>query len=293
MFYNSIKPDYAQTAPGHIRKARYYYFQTQVDPHAELSVIFGGFEQCASDFEVRRNSYPWYVLEYAVKGFCQLTVNGRPLLLRRGTIAGFTPWDSHHYRCDFQSPMEHHFVVFTGSLAQSLFARSRISEGISLSPQSEEKTESLLNTLLDRGLKGGPHAQSLCACYLKTLLLELAAEAQEEDRRISRAQETYHLCRTCIEENYSRMMLPSEAAQACRINVRYMSRLFKRYHDCTPQEYLMRLKLNKAAILLFSGGQSIQEIARQVGFDDPYHFSRSFKKLYGRSPSQYRKLLGS
>lgn len=35
---------------------------------------------------------------------------------------------------------------------------------------------------------------------------------------------------------------------------------------------------------------SIQQIGLEIGFDDPYHFSRNFKKMHGLSPNNYRKL---
>lgn len=67
-----------------------------------------------------------------------------------------------------------------------------------------------------------------------------------------------------------------------------MSRLFKRFHNRTPQEYIIQLKLNKAAALLLTLDLSVKEVATHVGFEDQYHFSRSFKKLYGQSPKKYR-----
>jgi len=50
----------------------------------------------------------------------------------------------------------------------------------------------------------------------------------------------------------------------------------------------MRLKLNKAASLLLTSSRPVHEVAAQVGFEDPYHFSRNFKKFHGLSPRNYR-----
>jgi transcriptional regulator GlxA family with amidase domain len=69
-----------------------------------------------------------------------------------------------------------------------------------------------------------------------------------------------------------------------------MSSLFKRYSDNSPHEYLTRLKLNKAANMLLTSRLTIKEIAREVGFDDPYHFSRNFKKFHKLSPKYYRNI---
>lgn len=285
-----IKLDYARTVPGHILDARYFYFEQKPLGPVPLAVVFGGHEKCASDFNIHRDSYPWYVLEYPVRGFCQLTVNSRPYLLKPAMIAGLSPTDRHHYKCDFQRPMEHIFIVFTGTEAKSLFDKSLLSELVCFPIKAAEKKWDLIKGVLEKGCEGGLLSQQLCTSYLRTLLLELAAEAEQAGHYLSATEKTYRLCRAYIDENYSRMMLPSEAAEACQINVRYMSRLFKQYHDCTPQEYIMRLKLNQAAILLVSGRQSVQDVAFRVGFEDPYHFSKNFKKRYGTSPLHYRKV---
>jgi transcriptional regulator GlxA family with amidase domain len=50
----------------------------------------------------------------------------------------------------------------------------------------------------------------------------------------------------------------------------------------------MRLKLNLAATLLLTTSRPVHKIAEQVGFEDPYHFSRNFKKFHGFSPRNYR-----
>ncbi len=69
-----------------------------------------------------------------------------------------------------------------------------------------------------------------------------------------------------------------------------MSRLFKQYQNITPWEHIMRLKLNKAATLLLTSDLPVKTIARSIGFEDQYHFSRNFKKFYGYSPQKYRKI---
>jgi len=68
----------------------------------------------------------------------------------------------------------------------------------------------------------------------------------------------------------------------------YSQQIFKKYYRNSPHEYVMRLKLNKAANLLLTSMLSIKEIAYSVGFGDQYHFSRNFKKFHLLSPSDYR-----
>jgi transcriptional regulator GlxA family with amidase domain len=68
-----------------------------------------------------------------------------------------------------------------------------------------------------------------------------------------------------------------------------MCRLFRRYEDCTPGEYLIALKLNRAVNLLLNSQLAVKEIAGLLNFDTPYSFSRTFKKNLGKSPAKYRE----
>ncbi|MDR0449883.1 MAG: helix-turn-helix transcriptional regulator, partial [Treponema sp.] len=55
-----------------------------------------------------------------------------------------------------------------------------------------------------------------------------------------------------------------------------------------PMEYFLRLKIQAAARDIFFSDSLIQDIAAIYGIEDPYYFSRLFKRIMGVSPRQYR-----
>lgn len=57
----------------------------------------------------------------------------------------------------------------------------------------------------------------------------------------------------------------------------------------TPHEYVRLQRMKKAAELLLSTELNVSEICYQVGINDPFYFSRLFKQVYKKSPSQFRK----
>lgn len=70
------------------------------------------------------------------------------------------------------------------------------------------------------------------------------------------------------------------------------SRLFLFFRQAfrqTPLNYLKAVRLNEAFRILSMSDSSIHSVAEQVGFSNPYHFSREFKRKYGISPSEFRK----
>ena len=87
-----------------------------------------------------------------------------------------------------------------------------------------------------------------------------------------------------MEHNYQRELTVEEIADVCKLNRSYFSKLFKEVIGCTPQEFLIALRLNEAAELMKSSNTSIGEIAVRCGYPNQLHFSQAFKKRYGVPP---------
>ena len=93
---------------------------------------------------------------------------------------------------------------------------------------------------------------------------------------------------TFMEHNYHRELTVEELADVCKLNRSYFSKIFKDNIGCPPQEFLIRLRLSKAADLMKDTGESIGAIAAQCGYPNQLHFSRAFHKRYGLSPREWR-----
>ena len=70
-------------------------------------------------------------------------------------------------------------------------------------------------------------------------------------------------------------------------NSRYIT-VFKEKMGMTPLEYLINLRINVACDLLKDLNMSVKEVAACVGYDNPYFFSKLFKKKTGISPTGYK-----
>ena len=77
-------------------------------------------------------------------------------------------------------------------------------------------------------------------------------------------------------------------AQHLGISEGHLSRTFKKETDYTLLNYLTRFRIQKAMALLREGRVKVYEAAEQVGYRDVTHFSATFKKVVGVSPSEYQ-----
>ncbi len=78
-------------------------------------------------------------------------------------------------------------------------------------------------------------------------------------------------------------------AEVCGISERAFYLCFKRWSGKTPVDYRNEIRITAARSMLSSSDLSVSEIAFRTGFDDPYYFSRVFKKSVGMPPKMYRK----
>jgi AraC family transcriptional regulator len=83
---------------------------------------------------------------------------------------------------------------------------------------------------------------------------------------------------------------PSVAALAAEADLHpvHFARVFRREFRCTPGEYVRRIRIEWACGHLSSGNRSLSEIAYLAGFADQSHFSRTFKRIKGLTPSAFR-----
>ncbi len=92
-----------------------------------------------------------------------------------------------------------------------------------------------------------------------------------------------------IDEHLSEPITIETLARVANFHPNYFIRQFKHYVGNSPMEYVTRLRINKAKLLLRNSNQSISLIAALTGFDNPSYFSKVFKGVVGISPQHYRK----
>jgi AraC-like DNA-binding protein len=285
----TIKKKYTSGKPGKVVDAEYFYYDTAPDYNHDLAIVCGGYEKCAPDFDINRNNYPYYFVKYTIRGKGTLEINSHILSLKPGILTGFEPGTAHHYKADPNDPMEHIFITFLGIQASDLFYKSTLAGNHFIEAANPDQMLNQCRKILDVGLHKPSFSQEICCHCLYILLLEMAAYSANPMSHISISMQTYQKCKAYIDHHFSRIHTPAEVAEQCDIDVRYMASLFKKYCHISPSQYILGLKLNKAANLLLNTDDKIKEIAEQVGFGDPFHFSKNFKQFHGQSPNHYRK----
>ena len=90
-----------------------------------------------------------------------------------------------------------------------------------------------------------------------------------------------------LEKNYSTTSL-EDAASFIHMNPNYLSKFFKQKTGENFSDHLLKLKMRNALALMNDHGLKTYHISERVGYNNPNNFTRAFKRLFGKSPKDYR-----
>ena len=94
-----------------------------------------------------------------------------------------------------------------------------------------------------------------------------------------------------MESNIEEPLTLDEVAEYVGISRRQLERLFNRYLHCAPSRYYLELRLSRARLLLLQTSIPVIDVAISCGFSTAPHFSKCYSDLYGKPPSNERRVL--
>ena len=114
------------------------------------------------------------------------------------------------------------------------------------------------------------------------------APAAQSEAGAAGSQARVQIMMRYIQENYRRPITLDEIAAAVSVSKSGALKLFAHFLNTSPIAYLIRYRLQRAANLLAATEKTVADIAQDTGFHDAAYFCRTFKKLYGVTPTEYR-----
>lgn len=141
-----------------------------------------------------------------------------------------------------------------------------------------------------------PNSSPTDHCQVQAILLYLVGELLKtvDEKEVKKELQGTLRFKNALEfmERYAYDNPPlEEIAAKCHMAPNYFHKAFKNSFAQTPFEYILNLRMNRAKELLTFTPLTVKEISVNVGYKNEFHFSKSFKKVTGLSPTNYRKPL--
>ena len=273
-----------------VGEARRFYLDLNPPRNGPLAVVCGGLERCAADYAINRATFPYWCIEYVVHGRGWLSLSSFECGLRAGSVFAYGPGIRHHIRSDPRAPMVKYFVDFVGRRASPLLRDCGLEGGGIAQVFPPDSVTPLYEELIQSGTHSSANSAILCSKLLECIALRIGSASAPSAASESTAFSSYLRCRELIETHFLRLRTLEQIADECGMDPAYICRLFRRFGHQTPYQYLLRLKINYAAVELQRSDALVKNVAMSVGFADTFHFSRVFHSILGSSPAEFRRL---
>lgn len=263
-------------------------FHTPFQSSLGLAVYRSGLQRCGSDHSWGPGIRDHYLIHYILSGKGSFDSGQTKYTLSAGDGFLVVPGVLSSYQADHEEPWEYCWVGFNGADAGRLVKETGLSEEAPLFHY--DKDSSIEGLLMDIYRATGPNpsneAKMTAALlqFLAALMVLYGKKDCEKNTGLAYVQRSIQF----IDFNYSREDLDiTQIAANAGISRSHLYRLFLKHTAMTPNEYLTKYRVNKAAELLKNETLSVGEAAYSTGFSDQLYFSRVFKKHMGVPPSKY------
>ncbi|WJH32188.1 AraC family transcriptional regulator [Paenibacillus sp. CC-CFT747] len=212
---------------------------------------------------------------------------GRTETIGPGGLFLVLPDTVHAYRADPADPWHYSWFGFAGTMAPRLVGQAGFAAPLPVRlPDPALPVEPLFRSVMSMRDQPAKELQ------LTGLLYRIFGMLAEPDEGPPLSADAGHHVRKAISfmnARYADRLELEDMAEHVGLDAKYLCRLFRQRLSLSPYRYLTDLRMAKACRLLRRQLLCIAEISRSVGYQDPLHFSRMFKRTIGLSPTAYRE----
>lgn len=152
--------------------------------------------------------------------------------------------------------------------------------------------EGIVNWLGFRLYNEAQQLDEVSQLVIEGLMLEMMGEVARFDakQKLDKSPPWLKQVRELIHAQFAEPLSVSSIAKTIDIHPVHLARTFRKHYRSTIGDYVRRLRIEFASREICKSEASLAEIAVNAGFYDQGHLSRSFKRLIGMTPAQYRKI---
>ena len=244
---------------------------------------------CDPKYKIMRICSPYYVLEAIREGFGKPNVNGVEYEVKPGDCYLLPIYGQHTYSSDPAHPWIKHWFNFGGTLVPELLKSYHLN-GTVIFPEVFMADRFVENINLLESLNMDQR-QNAFAGIITGLLAEISSRCHPDRECTAGVNAEAAVIREILMKHIAKPT-PSLQLLAKKINrsESQMLRIFRNGFGMSPIAYLLTKKLERAQMMLQDTAFSIKEISVKLGFKDEFYFSRIFRKKFGCSPREYRKV---
>ena len=240
---------------------------------------------------IQNHAHNFIEIEYIADGEMEHILNGVPYSVKRGDCYCLDTRDYHEKKICGSVTIHNLCMIFkeVPPVIQELLGSVTL-------PLAGRIADEMLDTVDEWFLRLGeflssdePYAETRATAYAMLIISQVLEGSSTVVEKLPTSGYR-HIAKAInyISEHYGERLLLSDVARAVYISPNHFSKLFCEVNGIPFSDYLTRFRIDRACTALRDGDKSVTDIALECGFSSFSTFSRSFKKLCGCTPSEYR-----
>lgn len=265
-------------------------FQEYVE-HPQVRRLYltdiGFFPNAKGHFRERKEGIEENIFLYCMEGEGTISVEGRKYTLHANEAFCIPRMRRHHYFSSKENPWSILWVHLKGEDTKYF----PIEECRVVQFQSQHATNRMqfLFDLLFRVLDGNYTLGNFI--YISQVLSLILAETYDREKVDGTLEQNKHVTNIIryMEKHLEENLSLEQIVEDFELSKSYLNAIFQKYTQHSPMDFFINMKMKRACELLRAGNLYIYEVAQRLGYADQYYFSRTFKKVVGMSPKEYRE----
>ncbi|MFW6308818.1 MAG: AraC family transcriptional regulator [bacterium] len=258
--------------------------------NTDLNVYQCGAENCKKGHSFGPAVRDHYLIHFIISGKGIFDDGIQKYELNKGDGFLICPEVITYYEADINNPWNYMWVGFNGLKAESYLQDAGLSrenpvftvKNINPVKNSLEEMIKIKNIHRSNELK----LTGLLYFFLANLIEN--TDKNSSTSEINKQQSYINGAVEYIEKNYSRKIKVEDISDYLGLHRSYLYTIFKDNLNISPQEYIIKFRINKACELMKNTELSIGDISRSVGYNDPMNFSKIFKQKKNVTPTEFK-----
>lgn len=224
-----------------------------------------------------------YHLIYLVEGSAGIKTSQIDVILNKGDMIILPPHTESIFTTLDTSLTDYMWLHFTGKNTDELLKRVNIETETVYNIGVHAFFKSEWKKLFSEFITNDNYFEELSTMYLNSIIINFSRYIKNKNSHNQLKSLRY------IHENLFTDLAVSVLAEIEGCSESSYRNKFNNIMGVSPLEYIIDRRIEAAKIHINNTDRSIVQIAKSVGYEDPYYFSRIFKKKVGISPDKYRK----
>ena len=273
------------------RNRHYRCLEYDHDQNGDLFLVSCGIERCDPGVVFGPDKRDCYHLHAVISGKGTLYAGDKVFHPHTGQLFILKDGEEVKYTADKNDPWRYCWVTYNGTQAKRITEQIGFTDGVYC---LDSKTDTMNFYDLVVKMHDKPQMNIVNDMFRTGLLYVFLSNAMEavlpdaSAHKYEYSTEVYiQRAENLIQHNYATIRV-ADVVEYIGFTRSYFTSTFTKITGISPQEYIIKCRLENAARLLTHTKLSIQTIAARVGYEDQLAFSKMFNKHYGVSPSRYR-----